>query len=163
MQHIRRLTEADVPALLPLEESCFHGSWSEKLLLEFVQKAEADHANYVANGSYDAVCNGAFGLFEEEALLGFVFAMMIVGEGEIQKIAIAPDHQGKGYSCRLMDAFFDWLRLQQAEAATLEVRAGNTPAIGLYTKYGFLSEGRRKNYYQNPVEDALILWNRALY
>lgn len=162
MQRIRRLTEADVPALLPLEESCFNGSWSEKLLLEFVQKAEKDHQAYLDNGVYDPVCNGAFGLFEDETLIGYVFAMMIVGEGEIQKIAIATEHRGRGCASILMEAFFDWLRLQKAEAATLEVRAGNAPAIGLYTKYGFLTEGRRKNYYQNPVEDALILWNRAL-
>ena len=49
-----------------------------------------------------------------------------------------------------------------AEAATLEVRAGNTAAIQLYEKHGFLLAGRRRNYYEKPVEDALIYWNRTL-
>ena len=45
---------------------------------------------------------------------------------------------------------------------TLEVRAGNEPAIGLYKTYGFVSEAVRKNYYHNPTEDALIMWAHDL-
>ena len=54
------------------------------------------------------------------------------------------------------------VRVLGDEAATLEVRAGNAAAIRLYEKHGFLLAGRRKKYYENPVEDALIYWNRNL-
>ena len=51
---------------------------------------------------------------------------------------------------------------KEAPDLTLEVRAGNTPAINLYKSYGFQAEAVRKNYYQNPVEDALIMWRRSV-
>jgi len=63
---------------------------------------------------------------------------------------------------RLLDYVFQDVVSEGVTAATLEVRRSNTAALGLYDRLGFLVEGIRANYYQNPREDALILWHRAL-
>uniref|UniRef100_UPI0028DBC5C3 GNAT family N-acetyltransferase n=1 Tax=Stomatobaculum longum TaxID=796942 RepID=UPI0028DBC5C3 len=73
-----------------------------------------------------------------------------------------PDEWGLRYGVTLVRAGIVEMCARGAEAATLEVRAGNAAAIRLYEKHGFLLAGRRKKYYENPVEDALIYWNRNL-
>ena len=69
---------------------------------------------------------------------------------------------GWGESKNLMARLKISAKKKEAPALTLEVRAENTPAINLYKSYGFQAEAVRKNYYQNPVEDALIMWRRSV-
>ena len=78
------------------------------------------------------------------------------------RIAVKPEYRGNGYSKILMDRMMQSSGEQEAPDLTLEVRAGNTPAIRLYESYGFVAEAVRKGYYHNPTEDALIMWRRGL-
>ena len=78
------------------------------------------------------------------------------------RIAVLPEYRGHGESKKLMDRLEISSREKEAPDLTLEVRAGNTPAINLYKFYGFQAEAVRKNYYYDPVEDALIMWRRPV-
>ena len=69
-------------------------------------------------------------------------------------------NRGAGLGRALMQAFLQQAALRGCRRVTLEVRPSNRPAVGLYTKLGFLEEGRRRNFYNDPTEDALILTRR---
>lgn len=103
-------------------------------------------------------------VLEEEAgpLLGFCACWVIFEELHINSLAVAPDERRKGYARRLLDSVFQDVVSEGVTAATLEVRRSNVAALALYEGLGFQVEGVRADYYQQPREDALILWNRAL-
>ena len=78
------------------------------------------------------------------------------------RIAVFPEFRGQGYSRELMDRMEKSAAEKAVNALSVEVRAGNEVALGLYQSYGFREEARRKNYYQQPVEDAVIMWLRNI-
>ena len=78
------------------------------------------------------------------------------------RIAVFPEFRGQGYSRELMDRMEKSAAEKAVNALSLEVRAGNEVALGLYQSYGFREDARRKNYYQQPVEDAVIMWLRNI-
>jgi len=82
----------------------------------------------------------------------------VFDEIHINNIALRPQHRGHGYGTALMHHVLAEARRLGARRATLEVRAGNMGARRLYERLGFYVAGTRRNYYTNPVEDALILW-----
>ena len=75
----------------------------------------------------------------------------------MMNVAVRPDHRRKGIAESLIRALVQKLKECESHCLTLEVRASNAPAIALYEKLGFTEAGRRRNYYRNPKEDALIL------
>jgi ribosomal-protein-alanine N-acetyltransferase len=75
----------------------------------------------------------------------------------MMNVAVHPDHRRKGIAESLIHALVQKLKECESHCLTLEVRASNAPAIALYEKLGFTEAGRRRNYYRNPKEDALIL------
>ena len=84
-----------------------------------------------------------------------------MGEGEITNVVVRDDCQNRGIGRKLMDELL--MRGEKEigiEAFTLEVRIGNRSAIHLYESLGFVSAGIRKNFYEKPVEDAMIMWKR---
>ena len=87
----------------------------------------------------------------------------IVGEGNISNVVVHPDYRRRGIARRMLT---ELMRRGQAdlgiESYTLEVRKGNTAAISLYRYLGFSEEGIRKNFYEKPVEDAVIMWKRQV-
>ena len=85
---------------------------------------------------------------------------LILEEGEIGNVAVLPAYRGRGIARRLMEKMLSDALQNEAKAFTLEVRAGNLPAIRLYESLGFVQEGIRKRFYRDPEEDALILWKR---
>ena len=75
-------------------------------------------------------------------------------------IAVFGHHRRKGVGGALVGALIQEAQRQEAEFISLEVRPSNRAAVALYTKLGFAEEGRRKNYYTDPTEDALLLTRR---
>lgn len=142
----RRMETEDLEAAAQLEQICFADAWSFKLLEDSLRS------------SWDTL----FAAEYQGKLCGYAALRVLAGEGEIQRIAVFPEYRRLGIGRKLMEAMVAFSESQGAPDMTLEVRAGNIPAITLYKSYGFAEEGLRKGYYHDPLEDALIMWRRSL-
>lgn len=99
-----------------------------------------------------------------EADAGFLVGRAVAGEAEVLTLAVAPEARRRGLAARLLSRFVYQARLRGAEAAFLEVAAGNVAAIGLYRAQGFAEAGRRRGYFRHAdgwAEDAIVM-RRAL-
>ena len=97
----------------------------------------------------------------EGRLLGFAVGKVLgsgsTGVGELESVAVDPAARRGGVGRALCEAVIGWCRGQSAEEMELEVRVGSDAAIGLYEGLGFVEVGRRKGYYREPAEDALLM------
>lgn len=96
-------------------------------------------------------------------LLGYAGSWLVIDEAHITTIAVKPEFMRKKIGEALLNKIINNCYKNEIKYITLEVRASNTPAIGLYEKYGFKSLGTRKGYYQNNNEDALIMWTENIF
>ena len=94
---------------------------------------------------------------EGDVLLGYVWARFVLDEGEIGNIAVAPEHRRCGVGAALLGALFAESERRGAAVLRLEVRGSNLAARRLYEKNGFETVGKRKNYYEKPTEDAILM------
>ena len=81
----------------------------------------------------------------------------VLDELEIVFIETETDYRNRGYATRLMEELISLCREKDIRVIRLEVRESNAPALGLYGKIGFVPVGRRKNYYSDPREDAILM------
>ena len=149
------MTEKDAGAGALIEKACFSEPWSEEVYHAVLL---LPYAHY-----YAAFC-GSSGLLPgagEDTIVGTVGLQIIGGDGEISNVAVMPAFRGRGIARNLLEAAIENARQQGVKDFTLEVRAGNLPALHLYESLGFRQEGLRKNFYTCPNEDALILWLRG--
>lgn len=110
--------------------------WTEEQILSDMQQDSVDY----------------FFVEEDKEIIGFLAIQQLVGELEITNIAIKKAYQGHGLGSQLL------ANLDQIDFPIfLEVRASNTPAQALYQKFGFEVIGKRKQYYHEPIEDAIIM------
>ncbi|MGD0824082.1 MAG: ribosomal protein S18-alanine N-acetyltransferase [Terriglobales bacterium] len=93
---------------------------------------------------------------EADRLCGFISAQAVVGEWEIENVVVAAQWRRRGIGSELIKALMKRARNQAATAILLEVRESNLAARGLYEKRGFREVGRRRSYYADPVEDAIL-------
>ncbi len=140
------LTIADaVPGLLPqleeLEKLCFSVPWTKEMLLR--QMPDAMHCLLTAQ--------------EGERVLGYVGMMHVLDEGYISNVAVAPTARRRGIGDRLIAALLRRCGELGLAFVTLEVRESNDPAISLYEKHGFRRVGLRKDYYEQPKENAILM------
>lgn len=142
---LRKMEKNDLPALAELEKACFSDPWSEKMIEDLLENP------------WDEVY-----VLEEKGVIGYINYRFLAGEGELMRIAVLYAERGHGYSKLLMDAMMDAASKNGISDITLEVRAGNIPAIALYRSYGFVREAVRKGYYHDPIEDADIMWLRSI-
>ena len=125
-----------------LEQICFSDPWSRNLLAE-----ELDNALSAFLVALDG----------DGRVAGYAGLQVILDEGTITNIAVRPDCRRQGVAGKLLQVFLDFAKGNQLAFLTLEVRASNYPAIALYGSRGFRGVGRRKNYYEHPKEDAVIM------
>ena len=138
---IRKMTADDVKHAAEIEKLCFVHPWSEQSI-----KDEMDKENSVFLMA-----------FENDYPIGYVGLSVVFDEGYMGNLAVVENYRRKGTGRALMNQLIsECLKLDLA-FATLEVRASNTPAVNLYKSLGFDEVGRRKNYYKEPLEDALLL------
>ena len=135
------MTEEHIPQIAQLENACFSRPWSENALREELWNDSA--VIIVAEA-------------EDGTVLGYAGLQTVLDEGYIENVAVLESCRRQGVASELLEAF---IRFAQAKLAflTLEVRASNAPAIALYTKHGFREVGRRKDYYDDPREDAILM------
>lgn len=135
----------DVPRVLEIERACFSDPWSgESFLYEIRENRFA--RNYVMRSS-----DGS-GRVDAYAMVWF-----IEDEAQINNIAVAPECRREGLGRRLMELAIARGRKRGCRVATLQVRPGNAAAIALYESLGFGRIGRRRNYYSDTGEDALVM------
>jgi ribosomal-protein-alanine N-acetyltransferase len=144
MVSYRQMTPADVPFISRLESETFSMPWSAESFLEMIEKEDARY--YVAE--------------ENGQLLGGCGVLMIVGEGNITNVVVAPEMRNKGIGTGLLQYMIEEGQKDGLCAYTLEVRVSNAQAIHVYEKLGFVSEGIRPGFYEKPTEDAMIMWKR---
>ena len=138
---IVRMNESHVKAVAELEKLCFSDPWSE---------------NSVASELKNKLA--LWLVAEEEGLVaGYIGSQTCTDESDVMNVAVHPDFRRRGIAEALVNALVEELKMIGSHCLTLEVRATNVPAIALYGKLGFVEIGRRKNYYRNPREDALIM------
>ena len=96
----------------------------------------------------------------ENCVAGYIVARLSTGELHINNVAVRPEFRGRGIGKALLTRILAQGKKLQATVAFLELRAGNSIAQSLYEKAGFVPVGRRRNYYSDPVEDALTMTAR---
>ena len=136
------MDRSHLKALAQLERRCFSSPWSEAMLEEELYNPQASFL--VAQG-------------EDGQVLGYAGLQVVLDEGYIANVAVAEEYRRQGVAGELPGAFLRFARAHRLAFLTLEVRVSNTAAIQLYLKHGFAQVGRRKNYYQQPREDAIIM------
>jgi len=94
---------------------------------------------------------------KNDILVGYVIVQTVLDEGYFFNIAVSEDERGRGIGNLLMNALDEEAKIRQLAFLTLEVRAGNESAIRMYLKHGYTRVGLRKNYYEAPKEDAVIM------
>ena len=99
---------------------------------------------------------------EQEKVVGYAVSWRVVDEAELANLAVAPAMRGRRVGAALLDHAMADARLAGCVVMHLEVRESNVPARALYESRGFGMVGRRKRYYRQPVEDALILRARLV-
>ena len=138
---IRRSKPDDVTAICQMEMNIFSDPWGEK-----------DIFSYIC--SERGMC---FTALEDSRPIAYIIGSKIPPEAEIYRIAVREDKRQRGTGYRLLSYALKTERGSGVETVFLEVRESNLPARALYRAYGFTEISIRKNYYQNPVENAVIM------
>ena len=134
-EHLDRLEQ--------LERMCFSRPWSKKMLAE-----EQDNQCAAFLVAVEP---------ETEKAVGYAGLLVVADEGYITNVAVDPSCRRQGVAAQLLQVFDNFAKGNHLAFLTLEVRPSNAAAIALYEGFGFREVGRRRNYYDLPKEDALIL------
>ena len=143
---IRPMSENDLEASAELEAMCFSTPWSLQAFKDSLDKPDI----YLFRVAY---------LGDE--LVAQAGLIMSFDEADVVNVAVKPEYRKRGIASGLLNELMRAGSERGVKDYTLEVRAGNHGAIALYEKLGFKTEGIRKDFYREPVEDALIMWKRS--
>jgi ribosomal-protein-alanine N-acetyltransferase len=136
--------ERDLEGVLEVEGESFTNPWTRDMYAWELQNRSMCHIYVVRT--------------PECSVAGFCAFWLVAEDIHINNVALRPTYRNKGLGTALMRHVMAEARRLGATRATLEVRASNIGARRLYERLGFYVSGNRRNYYTNPVEDALILW-----
>lgn len=142
MLEIRKMQEEDLKEVAAIEAACFSMPWSEKGFGDAIARRDTLYLCALEDGKVAGYC-GLWQSFEE---------------ADITNVAVREESRNRHVGRAMLEKLMELGRDQGITAFTLEVRAGNAPAIKLYENLGFHSAGIRKNFYEKPTEDAVIMW-----
>lgn len=142
------LEVSDLDEVLEVERASFTNPWSRQMFLWEMENAGVSYAYVLRTPAW--------------RVAGFCTAWLVLDELHINNVAVRPECRGQGAGRKLLVFVLRAAAKLGAAKATLEVRRSNAAALKLYEGLGFHVEGARRNYYTNPVEDALILWLHPL-
>ena len=145
---LKSATPDDIETLLALDADCFTKLWSRDHYLREIESPNSDILIFYQPESKIPVAYGC------------VWA--IVDEAHITILGTHPNYQRRGYARQVLAGLLQLAIDRELKQATLEVRASNEGALALYSSFGFEVAGRRKKYYSDNREDALILWRSGL-
>ena len=142
----RAMTREDADEISALEAKCFAMPWSRE---DFWRETKNELAEYIV-----AELDGK--------IVSYAGAWVSFDQAEVMHIAVEPKFRGQGIGTLIFGALIEAVKKRGAKSVTLEVRPSNTAAVKLYENFGLKSVGRRKGYYLDNGEDALIMWNTKL-
>ena len=161
---VRPARQDDLPRVLAIEQgSDTAPHWPLRIYQEMVAEpavGDLKRCFLVAESGQGAASTG-----DEPALIGFVVAMVCGGAvsenagcmGELESVVVSAGFRRAGVGRVLCLGALEWCREQGATEVHLEARAGSSAALSLYRSLGFIEEGRRRGYYREPEDDALML------
>jgi ribosomal-protein-alanine N-acetyltransferase len=144
---IERMTEHDLVEVCAIEEVSELSAWGWDAYHNEMQ-SRLDTIMLIARHDLKS---------HKNQIAGFIVARLYADELHVNNVAVRPEFRGQGLGSALLQTTLDEARKRSAKIAQLEVRAGNAEAQRLYTRCGFTVVGRRKNYYRDPTEDALLM------
>jgi [ribosomal protein S18]-alanine N-acetyltransferase len=140
--------DATIDAVVALESESFTNPWPRETLVWELQNSDVTRAYLLID--------------DEERVAAFCVCWVIFDELHINTLAVAPAQRRQGRASMLLRHVMTDAVASGATKATLEVRASNSAALGLYQRLGFHVAATRPGYYAKPLEDALILWRDRL-
>jgi [ribosomal protein S18]-alanine N-acetyltransferase len=144
--NIRKAIPQDIDAMLALDrESATSSHLSERQYQELCTSTGSDCTRLTLVAA-----------LPKAGLAGFLIARYLAPEWELENIVVAAEARRKGVGKRLLEALVAAARETDSVAVYLEVRESNAAARALYKRQGFRETGRRKSYYTNPLEDAVL-------
>lgn len=141
-----KLNESHLESILAIERVCNSAPWSERSFRGELDNAQSVFLTAIADGK----------------VVGYAGLWVVIDEGHITTVAVDPDYRRKGIGRKLTKAILEEAREQGVVCATLEVRASNEAAIKLYEGLGFVQSARRRGYYPDNREDAIVMWKHRL-
>lgn len=141
MWKIEPMQAQDVPEVYRIETESIQNPWSEKALAEELENSLA--VFFVVRGP--------------EGIRGYYGLHRVLDEADLVSIAVDARSRRQGLGAQLMEHMLNWCHKQDVVRLTLEVRVSNAPARALYQRFGFVEDGIRRGYYQNPKEDAMLM------
>ena len=138
---LEKMTAAHLDGVLKIENACFVHPWSRQSL-----ESELNNENSVF-----------FAAVEDNAVIGYIGMSVVIDEGYIFNVAVDENHRKKGVGSALIEALVTYGQKNNLCFITLEVRESNISARSLYSKFGFVKVGERKNYYSSPAESAVLM------
>ena len=142
---IRDMKEEDIDRIYEIEKSCFTDYWSKALILN----------------SFRLDYNFIKVLTVNEQIVAYITFSIVREESELLSIAVLEEYRNKRLASRLLEEMFRVCEENKVEEIFLEVRESNLSAYRLYREHGFVNIGMRKDYYTDPVENA-VLMNKKL-
>ena len=139
--NILELKNEDVLMVAEIEKECFSKPWSE----EAIKTAINDDLSHFIVAKIGNEVVGYGGMYS------------VMGEGYIYNIAVKRKYRKFGIGTNIVNELVNYSKIKSLNFLSLEVRKSNTPAINLYSNCGFEKVGNRKNFYTNPLEDAIIM------
>lgn len=138
---IEKMNSSHIPDIAVIEKECFSAPWSEKMLAEELSNP---FARFFVCISGENVC-------------GYIGAHNVLGEVYITNVAVLPAYRKQGIGAMLVGFLLAYAKTENADFVTLEVRKSNFSARRLYERMNFKIVGERKNFYENPKEDAILM------
>ncbi len=144
---IRHAGAADLEAILTLEQVCAEAPhWSRSSWLEAL-----------SNDTEAAPTRAGFVAEKGGGIIGFAVASSAGELAELESVAVSKPVRCQGVGKALCRQVMDWSRDRGAKTIELEVRASSDSALALYRSLGFIEQGRRRGYYHNPADDAVLM------
>ena len=137
-QDFRKMQKCDLDEVYNIESVVFTDPWLKELF-----EMEMDH--------------DAFVLEKDSHIAGYICTWQVLEEGTITNIAIKPEFQRQGLGETIFNEMFKMMEMRNVRYYYLEVRESNKAALALYSKLGFSTIGIRKGYYNNPIENAIVM------
>ncbi len=135
------MTAAHLDEVAAIENDCFSHPWSRRSLESELQNETSRFLVAVEDGK----------------VIGYIGMSAVIDEGYLFNAAVDSHYRKKGVGSALVRELVTWCQKHDFAFLTLEVRESNAPAIALYSRFGFVRVGERKNYYSDPAENALLM------